>query len=158
LKENQYRIGELAEKANVTRRTIHYYIGRGILPPADGAGAGATYSDEHLYRIMLVKKLQEAYLPLDEIKKRVVGLSLEEIKKIIDNNYLSDGYINNEANSTKMQVSDAEAEPWQYNSSIAYERVLIGLGVEIHFPGEDRKARKLVESLCKYAEKIMKEG
>ena len=49
----EYRIGELAEKAGVTRRTIHYYIGRGLLPASQGSGLGTTYSDEHLYRICL---------------------------------------------------------------------------------------------------------
>lgn len=28
----KYRIGELAEKAGVKKRTIHYYIGRDIIP------------------------------------------------------------------------------------------------------------------------------
>lgn len=39
----QYRIGELAEKAGVTKRTIHYYMGRGLLPAPQGTGLGTTY-------------------------------------------------------------------------------------------------------------------
>lgn len=75
-----YRIKELAESLGVSRRTIHYYLGRGLLPPSEGSGLGTTYTDEHYYRILLIKKWQKAFFPLEEIRKRIQNLILEEVK------------------------------------------------------------------------------
>ncbi|MCR3921207.1 MAG: MerR family transcriptional regulator [Firmicutes bacterium] len=138
----QYRIGELAEKAGVTRRTIHYYLGRGLLPSPDGAGLGTTYSDEHLQRIMLIKKLQDNYLPLEEIKKRIVGMSLEDVVSSLDEQVV-------------MEVVASEYRP---KMGTSYERVAVGQGVEIHFPVDNEKALDLVEKLYQYAESLVKEG
>lgn len=40
------RIGELAERAGVSHRTIHYYEGLGLLQPAEREGVGYRYYDE----------------------------------------------------------------------------------------------------------------
>ena len=145
--EERFRVGELAEKAGVTKRTIHYYTGRGLLPPPEGAGLGTTYSDEHLYRILLIKKLQDAFLPLDEIKKIITGMSLDEVKKNI--------------NKDNLQTVVME-QPAEYavsrKSGVAYERITLGYGVEIHFPVGNDKAAELADKLYKMAEKIIKEG
>ena len=34
----EYKVSELASKAGVTKRTIHYYISKGLLMPPDGNG------------------------------------------------------------------------------------------------------------------------
>lgn len=141
----QYRIGELAEKAGVTRRTVHYYMGRGLLPASQGSGLGTTYSDEHLYRIMLIKKLQDQYLPLDQIRKRIINMSLDEVRRCLDN-----------------QPAIVSEHPASYSvgkiTGTTYRKIPVGFGVEIHFPSEDEKAVKLAEKLYQYVEKIMKEG
>ena len=147
MEENQYRIGELAEKAGVTRRTIHYYMGRGLLPPPEGNGLGTTYSDEHLYRIMLIKKLQDAYLPLEEIKKRISGVILDNVKKSLEEEILHV--------KTKDQISIPISDIMAGN---IYKRLSLGFGLEIHFPANNKKAQYLAEQLYQYAEKIMKEG
>ncbi len=75
-----YKIKELTEKLGVSRRTIHYYLARHLLPPSEGEGLGTLYSDEHYYRILLIKQWQKEFLPLDEIRKRISCLTLEEVK------------------------------------------------------------------------------
>lgn len=147
MERSQYRISELADKAGVTKRTIHYYMGRGLLPHPDGAGLGTTYSDEHLYRVMLIKKLQDAYLPLDEIKKRISGMCLADIRRNLEEDTLQ----------FKLQEQAVEYNT-AGNAGISYERLNVSFGLEIHFPTENVKARKLAEALYKYAEKMMKEG
>ncbi len=141
----QYRIGELAEKAGVTKRTIHYYMGRGLLPAPQGSGLGTTYSDEHLYRIMLIKKLQDQYLPLDEIRKIIVAMPLEAVKES-----LNDDIPKVTEYSSKYEVCK--------KTGLEYHRIPVGFGVEIHFPSDDDKAAGIAEKLYQYAEKIMKEG
>ena len=55
----EYKVSELADKAKVTKRTIHYYISKGLLMPPNGEGVNSVYTDEHLERLLLIKKLQK---------------------------------------------------------------------------------------------------
>ena len=64
-----YKISELANKTGVTKRTIHYYISKGLLLPPEGEGVNSVYNDEHLKRILLIKKLQSEYMPLNKIRE-----------------------------------------------------------------------------------------
>ena len=73
--EKAYTIGELAEAAGVTPRTIRYYTAEGLLPPPDARGKYALYGPEHLLRLRLIARLKEAYLPLGEIRARLAGLA-----------------------------------------------------------------------------------
>lgn len=67
------QIGELAERAGVSHRTIHYYERIGLMEPAEREGAGYRYYDEQslkrLEKIAVLKQL---------------GLSLDEIASVID--------------------------------------------------------------------------
>ena len=175
---NRYRISELAEKAGVTKRTIHYYMGRGLLPSPDGAGLGTTYSDEHLYRVMLIKKLQDTYLPLDEIKKRMAGMSLEDVRSSLeggttqmrvqerasDYSVSGNANVNRDVNDNGTTGTNANINTTRVKSAnatgiagITYERLDVGYGLEIHFPAGNARALELAEILYKYAEKTMKE-
>jgi DNA-binding transcriptional MerR regulator len=69
----QLSIGELADRAGVTRRTIRYYVEIGLLQPPAGAGKAAVYSPDHLERLELIKTLQGYRLSLEEIRDRLAG-------------------------------------------------------------------------------------
>src|SRR4029450_4196698 len=64
-----YAIGELADLASISRRTVRYYVQEGLLPPPLGLGRGNHYGREHLDRLLQVKALQEAGRALDEIRQ-----------------------------------------------------------------------------------------
>ena len=67
------RIGELAQKAGVTPRTIRYYESLGLLGPSEREGKGFRYYTEvELARLCKIDALKS------------LGLSLEEIGSIID--------------------------------------------------------------------------
>ena len=68
----EYKVSELASKAGVTKRTIHYYISKGLLMPPDGNGVNSSYDDSHLERILLIKKLQADYMPLNKIREYIL--------------------------------------------------------------------------------------
>jgi DNA-binding transcriptional MerR regulator len=72
-------IGELAQIAGVTPRTIRYYVAEGLLPPPSGAGPQRSYSVEHVLRLQAIQRLKESYLPLREIRRRLEGLSRNEL-------------------------------------------------------------------------------
>lgn len=67
------QIGELAQRAGVSHRTIHYYERIGLLRPAEREGVGYRYYDE------------QAVLRLEKIAAlKNLGLSLDEIGQVID--------------------------------------------------------------------------
>ncbi len=82
--ENLYTIGELAELAGVTPRTIRYYTAEGLLPRPDARGQYALYGQEHLLRLQLIARLKAAYLPLGEIKARIGNLDFDQIRQLLD--------------------------------------------------------------------------
>ena len=64
-----YTIGELANAADVTPRTIRYYVSEQVLPVPNKEGRTAIYDHTHLARLQLIKRLKDEYLPLHKIKK-----------------------------------------------------------------------------------------
>lgn len=60
---------ELADRAGVSIRTVRYYIQQGLLPKPEARGPGAHYTEEHLDRLLLIKRLQREHLPLAEIRR-----------------------------------------------------------------------------------------
>lgn len=75
-------IGELAERAGVSPRTVRYYVAEGLLPAPGGAGQYRIYTREHYLRLRLIRRLQAEHLPLSEIKPRLAALSLAELEEL----------------------------------------------------------------------------
>ena len=71
---------DLARLADVTPRTIRYYISQGLLAAPTGSGQAARYGEGHLARLRLIRRLQREHLPLAEIRARLVGLSDEDVR------------------------------------------------------------------------------
>jgi MerR family copper efflux transcriptional regulator len=67
------RIGALAERAEVTPRTVRYYESIGLLPAGEREGQG-----QHYYTEETVARLRK----IEQLKR--LGLSLEEIRDVID--------------------------------------------------------------------------
>jgi DNA-binding transcriptional MerR regulator len=76
------RIGDLAERAGTTVRTVRYYVAQGLLPGPVGAGRRSAYTYEHLLRLAAIRSLKARYLPLAEIERRLAGLSLAELEAV----------------------------------------------------------------------------
>ena len=74
----------LCEGADVTPRTVHFYIQQGLLPPAGTTGPAARYSEGHLWRLRLIRLLQKEHLPLAEIGRRLRGLDDRQVKGLLD--------------------------------------------------------------------------
>lgn len=63
----RYSIGALADAAGVSRRTVHFYVQRGVIDPPLGRGRGCHYDARHLAQIRRVRELQRRGVPLAEI-------------------------------------------------------------------------------------------
>jgi DNA-binding transcriptional MerR regulator len=79
----QMTLAELTEAADVSTRTVRYYIAEGLLPPPEGAGPSSVYTAGHLARLRLIQRLKAAYWPLKEIRRRLAGLSDAEIERAL---------------------------------------------------------------------------
>ena len=73
--ERCYGIKELAELGGVTRRTVRYYVQRGLLPTPLGTGRGPHYTLAHLERLIHIRQMQETGVPLAEIAARFDGVA-----------------------------------------------------------------------------------
>ena len=64
--------GALAQKSAVNSETIRYYEKIGLMPhPIRSAGAHRLYNDDHLKRLVFIRRCRE------------LGFSLEEIKNLL---------------------------------------------------------------------------
>lgn len=77
-----YSLKELCRLADVSERTVRYYITEGLLPPSQGSGLAASYNQQHLYVLLAIRWMKNQYLPLAEIKQRLVDLTPAELKEI----------------------------------------------------------------------------
>jgi DNA-binding transcriptional MerR regulator len=57
-------------------------VEQGVLPPPE-RGRPAEYTEEHVARLALIKRLKEQYLPLEEIRDTMQRMSLPEIEALV---------------------------------------------------------------------------
>ena len=126
----KYKISELADKAGVTKRTIHYYISKGLLLPPEGEGVNSTYNDEHLKTLQLIKKLQSEYMPLNKIREYILEGKEKDTEE-------------------KVQVKD--------NREVYIKENICNI-FEIHYSQENgEKYKHIIENVKKYVEKMMED-
>lgn len=66
--EELWSIGEFAERAGVTVKTVRFYSDRGLLPEAGRSGGGhRRYGPEALDRMRLIRSLRTLDLPVSEV-------------------------------------------------------------------------------------------
>ena len=79
----QLLIHELAELAQVSIRTIRYYIAEGLLPAPETRGKYTSYSQDYVERIRLIQRLKDAYLPLREIRALMENIPFEDTHRML---------------------------------------------------------------------------
>ncbi|MER5639209.1 MerR family transcriptional regulator [Kitasatospora sp. NPDC002227] len=70
LSEDLWSIGELAERAGATVKTVRYYSDRGLLPEAGRSSGGhRRYGPEALERLRLIRSLRTLDLPVPDVER-----------------------------------------------------------------------------------------
>jgi len=64
-------VGELAERAQISRRAVRFYVQEGLLPAPTGLGRGAFYTAEHLTLLERIRDLQASGLGLAAVRQRL---------------------------------------------------------------------------------------
>lgn len=78
-----WKLDELAERADLSPRTVRYYLQRGLLPPPVFHGRDTTYGAEHLLRLRAIRLLQAHFLPLDAIAAQLDGRTPAEVERVL---------------------------------------------------------------------------
>ena len=97
--------------ANVSRRTVRYYIQKGLLPPPKGQGRGSFYDSSHLSRLIEIRDLQQKGISLADMgsstysppQSDVIPLPQEQWTRIV----ISTGI---EIHLCNQQLSDTQIE------------------------------------------------
>ena len=76
-------IEQLAEQAGVSVRTVRYYISQGLLPGPGARGKYASYGDDHLARLQLIRRLVDQHVPLAEQRERLQQLSADDLRRLL---------------------------------------------------------------------------
>jgi DNA-binding transcriptional MerR regulator len=71
--EDLLRIGELASRAEVSRRTVDFYTGLGLLAPTRSGGNFRLYQPTDVQRIAAIRRLEAQGIRLDEIACLLTG-------------------------------------------------------------------------------------
>jgi DNA-binding transcriptional MerR regulator len=86
MNERTLSIQELADAVEaggggvITPRTIRYYIAEGLLARPDARG---QFSAAHRDRLLLIQQLKAAYLPLSEIRARLLPLHDSDVAALV---------------------------------------------------------------------------
>jgi DNA-binding transcriptional MerR regulator len=182
--DGTYTISDLADLADVTSRTIRYYVAQGLLPSPLGAGPGARYDEDHLRRLRLIRRLQAEHLPLSEIRKRLEAMTPDDIESVVASapasamdsalDYLDHLLVDRSAQEAQPAVllrsvapaqaweprppSAAPVEPSQTIERSQWDRIQLDPDVELHVRRPlSRIQNKRVERLVELARQILQE-
>lgn len=123
----QLNIGQLADRAELSRRAVRFYVQQGLLPPPHGLGRGSFYDESHLKRLRRIIELQQ------------LGHSLDAIRRIIE----SPDSGESEPSSPPAAPSARPRRPTL--SAQLWTRVAVGEGIELHF--DNARHQPTVEQL-----------
>jgi Ca-activated chloride channel family protein len=76
-------LAELAAAAGVSPRTVRYYIAQGLLAGPGARGRQASYGEDQLLRLRLIRRLVERHTPLAQIRDLVPPLGHGELVALL---------------------------------------------------------------------------
>ncbi len=97
--QNKFNITEFANTANVSERTVRYYVKENLIDPPEGDRRGSFYTIKHLDQIKEVIKLKDD-LTINEIKEEKsdeIRFSLSSSKESFSNYESYQNYTNKKA-------------------------------------------------------------
>lgn len=161
-------IGEFAKQTGVTPRTIRYYIEMGLLPPPSGSGRVASYGEEHLRRMHLIRKLQMARLSLDEIREQLGVMSPADAEEIADSSsrapdsareYIQRLREPSRAYGAALEMTPMSPPPERGDSYISepWARIPLSDDVELHVRRRGNRIDRRISKLIEEARRILAE-
>lgn len=141
-------IRQLADRANVTQRTIRYYTDEGLIDAPVDKVRMPRYTERHLLQLQAAAHLKASYMPLRVIRARLAGLGDAELRDLISSvpqpvpvsvaeqslDYtIAQHHVPQVMQSSAYAATD-DAEPAQAGTDAhRWHRVVIDDGIELHF-------------------------
>jgi len=114
--KKKFTIDEICTLVEMNKRTVRYYIQKGLVNRPEGFGKGAFYSHTHLDQLLAIRKWKAA------------GLSLDRIQDILTGE--KGGYHGDKAIPPPLSKKQGTVEVWSH--------MHVGDGIELHI--EPRRA------------------
>jgi DNA-binding transcriptional MerR regulator len=142
--------------AKTSPRTVRYYVQRGLLPAPIFRGKDTAYGREHLVRLRAIRRLQEAFFPLEAIAAELARRSMDEVERIADGTELpappASGVVVEEPEPPRVrQKGVRDASP----VGRVFERVELASGLELHVAADASPEAKRLAGLVL---KLMRNG
>jgi DNA-binding transcriptional MerR regulator len=132
-----FRLEDLARAADVSPRTVRYYVQRGLLPAPEFRGKDTTYGPDHLLRLRAIKRLQQVRWPLEEIAARIAGATSAQIERLA-------------AEAEAQPDIELRPEPSPSFTGERWERFVLGPGLALHLEGDaPEDTRRLAQTILK---------
>lgn len=106
----KFTIDEICALVEMNKRTVRYYIQKGLVDRPEGVGKGAFYSQTHLEQLLAIRKWKAA------------GLSLERIQDILAGE--KDGDYSDKPVPPPLSKKQGAVEVWSH--------MHVGDGIEMH--------------------------
>jgi len=150
-----FKLDELARAAGTSARTVRYYVQRGLLPAPAFRGKDTAYGREHLVRLRAIRRLQDAFFPLDAIAIELERRSASEIERIADGIDLPAQAVvavpPSSSPSPDVQMSASMSAP---GHGRVFRRVEIAPGVELSIADDaPASSRNVAEKILRELEK-----
>ena len=138
--DKKFAIDEICALVEMNKRTVRYYIQKGLVDRPEGIGKGAFYRHSHLQQLLAIRKWKAS------------GLSLERIQDILTGE--KDGSTSDKPIPPPLSKKDGTVEVWSH--------MQVGDGIELHI--EPRRAglspeqvRALFKEVMNLSKKIREE-
>lgn len=79
---DELTLEDLAAQSGLTLRTLRFYMQEGLLPGPETRGKYARYSQQHLDRLELIRRMKDLRLPLQEIRQLIDNMTPEEMSRL----------------------------------------------------------------------------
>jgi DNA-binding transcriptional MerR regulator len=130
-KTNKFTIDEICALVEMNKRTVRYYIQKGLVGRPEGVGKGAFYGHSHLEQLLGIRKWKAA------------GLSLERIQDILSSE--KDGAAGDKPVPPPLVKKQGTVEVWSHLN--------VSDGIELHI--EPKRARLSPEQVRALFREIM---
>lgn len=141
---SRFTISDVMQETGLSKRTIHYYIGRGLIPPAFRDEEGFFYTEEHVTKIRYVRWLAEKHVSLQAVAFQMQGKTCEALN--------ADMRAGGAEQGLQLDVVRTPESP------AVYLRVDLQPGLELHMSeAVYQRLRYKIDAMSAYAKKLISE-
>jgi DNA-binding transcriptional MerR regulator len=161
---------ELCNRSGIPVRTIRFYITSRLLPGPEGRGTSTQYTEEHLLKLLLIRKLTLLRLPLAEIRERLEKIGSADLTQLLkETNSINES--ESRTRSPKEYISSMLArsqlhgtgtpmtESFQRQQSLdLWRHIRLAPGIELHVSLEaESSGAEMIDGIQEYVQQFHKQ-